>query len=628
MAFLGADTDELREVAQEFQEGKETTDQVITYLRALIAILKAASFFSGGASLAYAEYLETVVVPWLQKISMALGLFAKVLGAQADAQDEASNGGTVDFGSLPSYQSPSMPAPITPYQGEPLAGGANAPIASSPGGSSGVSPSATNPGAAPSIGTPHPGSTTPGTTPAGTSPLGSPIGTPLTNAGTTGPSLTVGPNGHLMIDTGIDLDGEPGLKTTDPGASTTTPGHPGSTAQPTQLGSSTVGPELRGNDLHHPQPASTGPAPSPAGGDRGLGTNSIGSPSDAGSPASSSPGSTSPGSPAAPPADAARQALGTDTIGGNPVSHSGPTSDGGFGGAAPGAESLGSSSGMSTATPTGPAADNGPSYGAAAGIAGGAAALGLGGAALASRSGSSSGNPTIDKLSSSNGRGSRGESVRELQNALTAAGYDTKGADGVWGGNTQAAYEAYRADHPLQIQHGSGYTSPSGYDYNQISGVRGNPNVTPEFLRNVEGMAQRLGAQPEHIMAAMSFETGGEFASDTRNPRSSATGLIQFMDSTARGLGTTTEQLAQMTPNEQLQYVERYFEPYRGRLGDLESVYTSILAGSPHSGDQALFTQGERAYGPNRELDVNHNGVITAAEATAHVRARMGAGGN
>ena len=76
MAFLGADTDELREVGQEFEQGKEITDQVITYLKALIALLKAASFFSGGASLAYATYLETTVVPWLEKISMALGLFA------------------------------------------------------------------------------------------------------------------------------------------------------------------------------------------------------------------------------------------------------------------------------------------------------------------------------------------------------------------------------------------------------------------------------------------------------------------------------------------------------------------------------------------------------------------------
>jgi len=31
------------------------------------------------------------------------------------------------------------------------------------------------------------------------------------------------------------------------------------------------------------------------------------------------------------------------------------------------------------------------------------------------------------------------------------------------------------------------------FDYNRIAGVRGNPNVTPEFIHGVEQMAQRLG---------------------------------------------------------------------------------------------------------------------------------------
>src|ERR1041384_7432417 len=123
MAFLGADTDELREVGQQFQEGKETTDQVITYLKALIAILRAASVFTGGASAAYATYLETAVVPWLEKISMALGVFAQVLGAQAEAQDTASDPSSIDYGSLPSYSPQTQGAePAAPYDGPPVPG--------------------------------------------------------------------------------------------------------------------------------------------------------------------------------------------------------------------------------------------------------------------------------------------------------------------------------------------------------------------------------------------------------------------------------------------------------------------------------------------------------------------------
>ena len=132
--------------------------------------------------------------------------------------------------------------------------------------------------------------------------------------------------------------------------------------------------------------------------------------------------------------------------------------------------------------------------------------------------------PEIDRLAAANGRGSSGADVTNLQQRLTDAGYDTQGVDGQWGANTQAAYDAYRADHPLPIQNGTGYTAPSGYDYNQIRGVRSNPNVTPEFLRQVEGVAQRVGAQPEHLMAVMSFETSGSFRAGVANPDSTPPG--------------------------------------------------------------------------------------------------------
>jgi peptidoglycan hydrolase-like protein with peptidoglycan-binding domain len=150
------------------------------------------------------------------------------------------------------------------------------------------------------------------------------------------------------------------------------------------------------------------------------------------------------------------------------------------------------------------------------------------------------------------------------------------------------------------------------FDYNQIQGVRNNPNVTPEFIRGVEDMASRLGAKTEHILSAMSFETGGTFSPSIQNGIK-ATGLIQFLPGTAEGLGTTVDQL---------QYVEKYFEPFKGKLGSLEAVYTSILSGSPKSPDATLFSQGTKAYDQN-PLDFNKDGKITAREATTIVGARM-----
>lgn len=159
------------------------------------------------------------------------------------------------------------------------------------------------------------------------------------------------------------------------------------------------------------------------------------------------------------------------------------------------------------------------------------------------------------------------------------------------------------------------------FDYSMIEGVQGNANVTPEFIHAVEMMAERLGTKPEYVLAAMSFETGGRFDPSIQNGIG-ATGLIQFLRSTAQNLGTTTDKLARMSAVAQLQFVEKYFEPFKGKLGTLEAVYTSILSGSPKKPDAVLFKAGTAAYRLN-PLDWNDDGIITAREATTIVAARM-----
>lgn len=192
---------------------------------------------------------------------------------------------------------------------------------------------------------------------------------------------------------------------------------------------------------------------------------------------------------------------------------------------------------------------------------------------------------------------------------------------------------------PVETTPGSpvvGETPPvandGAFDYNGIVGVRGNPNVTPAFIAEVEAMAQRLDARPEHLLAVMSFETGGTFDPGQRNlAGSGATGLIQFMPATARGLGTSTDALAQMTPVQQLRYVEAYFDQYPGRLNTLEGVYTSVLSGraTPNPADTLRtpsgreFVQGNAEYSQNAGLDFNRDGRITSGEATQAVAARL-----
>lgn len=149
--------------------------------------------------------------------------------------------------------------------------------------------------------------------------------------------------------------------------------------------------------------------------------------------------------------------------------------------------------------------------------------------------------------------------------------------------------------------------------------------VDQAFRVKVREIADRLGFDPNWLMAVMAFETGRTFSPSVKNPGSSATGLIQFVGPTARGLGTTTDQLARMTAVEQLDYVEKYFQPYKSRVHNLGDCYMAVLwpAGIGQSDSWVMWTIGQREYNANAGLDTNRNGSITRGEAVTRVNDEM-----
>ena len=176
-------------------------------------------------------------------------------------------------------------------------------------------------------------------------------------------------------------------------------------------------------------------------------------------------------------------------------------------------------------------------------------------------------------------------------------------------------------------------SSSSGGGGNQIGGgstgsieygsfVPQSPYVTPQFLAKVSSISQNLGVPAEYLMAAMGFETGGSYDPKKVNSVSGATGLIQFMSDTAKGLGTSTQALANMSAIQQLDYVEKYFSDYKGRLKSLSDVYMAVLwpKAIGKNSDQSLWSQGTIEYTQNNGLDLNKNGVVTVGEATTLVR--------
>jgi hypothetical protein len=79
------------------------------------------------------------------------------------------------------------------------------------------------------------------------------------------------------------------------------------------------------------------------------------------------------------------------------------------------------------------------------------------------------------------------------------------------------------------------------------------------FIAKVKQVCSRLGIDPNWLMAIMYFESARTFSPSITNSIG-ATGLIQFMPSTARGLGTTTDALRNMSAVQQLDWVEKYYK--------------------------------------------------------------------
>lgn len=155
--------------------------------------------------------------------------------------------------------------------------------------------------------------------------------------------------------------------------------------------------------------------------------------------------------------------------------------------------------------------------------------------------------------------------------------------------------------------------------------------VSQTFKDRVLWIADALDCDPNHLMACMAWESGESFSPSKKNMAGSgATGLIQFMPATAKGMGTTTARLAAMTAEDQLRWVYEYFKPYAGRLNNLGDVYMAILwpkgVGKPDH-----FVLFDRSKAPitfrqNAGLDVNKDGLVTRAECLVKVNQKLAKG--
>lgn len=144
--------------------------------------------------------------------------------------------------------------------------------------------------------------------------------------------------------------------------------------------------------------------------------------------------------------------------------------------------------------------------------------------------------------------------------------------------------------------------------------------IDAPFLNEVNRVAEGIpGIDSTDLLRIIGFETIGSFSPSEKSRTSSATGLIQFLEKTAKGLGTTTSELAAMSREEQMKFVEAYLKPYKNRIKNFGDLYMAIHypRGIGKDDDYVLYRRGSDAYDANKNLDISKDGTVTRREAIA-----------
>lgn len=156
-------------------------------------------------------------------------------------------------------------------------------------------------------------------------------------------------------------------------------------------------------------------------------------------------------------------------------------------------------------------------------------------------------------------------------------------------------------------------------------------NLIPKAVSDaILAGAKELGVNPNDLAAVISFETGGTFSTNSRNPTSSATGLIQFMDGSdgkndKKYYGHTRDEFGSMLPLQQMDYVVKYLKERGIKPADGVAEIYDAVAGYG-------YKRGSAGYEGNKVWDVNKDGVVAKGEAVtgkrfkAHIKDYYGDG--
>ena len=158
-------------------------------------------------------------------------------------------------------------------------------------------------------------------------------------------------------------------------------------------------------------------------------------------------------------------------------------------------------------------------------------------------------------------------------------------------------------------------------------------HLSNEFYEKLISISKEIECDPNDLMAVINLETAGTFRASAKNPNSNATGLIQFMPSTAKGLGTTVEKLAKMSEVEQLDYVKIYLLDRKKESkikGSVDATTLYCFVFYPKAANQKNSyeiannrSNNTKIYNWNKGLDYNKDKSLTRGDLAQRVKEFM-----
>lgn len=210
------------------------------------------------------------------------------------------------------------------------------------------------------------------------------------------------------------------------------------------------------------------------------------------------------------------------------------------------------------------------------------------------------------------------------------------GESGVFDEDTEAATMAWQRQRGLEPD---GVVGPRTWGAAGVV-VNVTSDIDDDFFRELVRVAYDLSTPSSEVkardmLAVMMSESNVKATAHNDNPKSlppekryNASGLIQFMPDTLKGLGWTQGHAAfrALSATQQLAYVRRYYMAYRGHLHSVGALYvaTFLPALVRHANDPGFVLTAANgplpwAYHPNLAFDTNRDQAITVGELEAAV---------